>query len=109
MLLKLAFETANFSVVLHEPVLVLVLPICEAIKSHLIRFIKIVVKDDDRLILANSIAHVADSVLFGVIARELFFVLTALIANAGAAAEAISLLRLEGPQLALAVLAGVRF
>ena len=96
MLLKLAFKTADFSVVLDEPVLVLVFPVCEAIETHLIRFIKIVVKDDDRLVLPNSIAHVADSVLLGVRTRELFFVLTALFANAGTAAEAVSLLPLEG-------------
>jgi hypothetical protein len=95
-LLKLAFETADFSVVLHEPVLILVFPVCEAIETHLVRFVKIVVKDDDGLVLANGIAHVADSVLFGVRTRELFFVLTALFANAGTAPEAVPLLRFEG-------------
>jgi hypothetical protein len=95
-LLKLAFKTVDFSVILCEPVLVLVFPVCEAIETHLVRFVKIVVKDDDGLILANGKAHVADSVLLGVRARELFFVLTALFANAGTATEAVPLLRLEG-------------
>ena len=97
MLLKLALETADFSVVLDEPVLVLVFPVCEAIEAHLIRFVKIVVKDDDGFVLANGKAHVADSVLLGVRARELFFVLTAFFAYAGTAAEAVPLLRFEGP------------
>lgn len=96
MVLELTFKTADFSVVLDEPVLILVFPVSEAIETHLIRFIKIVVKDDDRLVLPNSKAHVADSVLLGVRTRELFFILTALFAYAGAAAEAVSLLRLEG-------------
>ena len=96
MLFKLAFETADFSVVLDEPVLVLVFPVCEAIEAHLIRFVKIVVKDDDGFVLANGKAHVADSVLLGVRSRELFFVLTALFANAGTASEAISLFRFKG-------------
>ena len=95
-LLKLAFKTADFSVILCEPVLVLVFPVCEAIEAHLIGFIKIVVKDDDGLVLANGKAHVADSVLLGVRARELFFVLTAFFAYTGTAAEAVSLLRFEG-------------
>ena len=95
-LLKLAFKTADFSVILCEPVLVLVFPVCEAIEAHLIGFIKIVVKYDDGLVLANGKAHVADSVLLGVRARELFFVLTAFFAYTGTAAEAVSLLRFEG-------------
>lgn len=73
--LELPLETPDLRLILEKLLFVVHLAHLKPLKPGLLRFVQIVVKDDDGLVFADREAAVANPVLFGVGATQSFFVL----------------------------------
>lgn len=107
LLFKLLLESSDVGIILEELLLIVHFANLESLKSSLLCFVEVVIEDDDRLVLANGMTHVADAVLSLVAAAQLFLVLRALVTHAGPASVAVVPRGFEGAKRLRAICARV--
>jgi hypothetical protein len=104
-ILYLHLQPLDFLIIFAKLLLIRKFPITQPVKSRLLRLVQVVIEHNNRFILSYREAHIAYTVLFRVIHRELLLVLRAFLTYIGPASIAMVGFTLEGTELAFAVLA----